>query len=60
MLVWIIVAVIPIALLGSVLGTSRNGPRRRSRAEETTWWASEVEDRARADRAPTPKEALDG
>jgi len=60
MLVWIIVAVIPVALLGSVVGTSRNGPRRRSRPEETNFWASEVEHGAHPDHVPRPEEALDG
>jgi hypothetical protein len=60
MLIWIILAVIPIALLGSVVSTSRSGPRRLDRVEKTTWWASEVEPKARPDRMPTPEEALDG
>jgi hypothetical protein len=59
MLIWIIVAVIPIGLLGGVLGTSRGGPRRRDGAEETRF-ASDVEHRARPDRIPKPEEALDG
>ena len=42
MLIWIIVAVIPLALLGSVLGTSGGGRRQRDEAVET-WWASDVE-----------------
>ncbi len=57
MLIWIIVAVIPLALLGSVLGTSGSG--RRQREAEATW-ASDVEQRARLDRVPKPEEALDG
>jgi len=60
MLVWIIVAVVPIALLGSVLGTSRNNPRRQGRPEEATWWASEVGLKARPDRVPPSEDALDG
>jgi hypothetical protein len=60
MLVWIIVAVIPIALLGSVLGTSRNDPRRRGRAEGGTWWTSEVGQKARPERVPASEDALDG
>ena len=59
MLIWIIVAVIPIALLGSVLGTSRGGSRKRDGPEET-WWAPEVDLRAHPDRIPRPEEALDG
>jgi hypothetical protein len=58
MLIWIIVAVIPIALLGSVLGTSGGGRRQRDEAVGT-WWASDVEHRARPERAPKPEEALD-
>jgi hypothetical protein len=59
-LVWIIVAVIPIALLGSVLGTSRGRPSRRRDGTEETWWAPEGEHRARSDRIAKPEEALDG
>jgi len=59
MLDWIIVGVIPLALLGSVLGTSGGGRRRRDGAEEK-WWASDVEHTARPDRVPKPEEALDG
>ncbi len=58
MLIWIIVAVIPLALLGSVLGTFGGG--RRQREAETTWWASDVEHRARPERVPKPEEAFDG
>lgn len=60
MLIWIVLAVIPIALLGSILGTSRGGPPRRRDGTEETWWASEAEHRARPDRLPKPTEALDG
>jgi hypothetical protein len=59
MLVWIIVAVIPLAFLGGVLGTSGGGRRQREEAEET-WWASDFEHRAHPDRVPRPEEALDG
>jgi hypothetical protein len=59
MLIWIIVAVIPLALLGSVLGTSGGGRRQRDEAEES-WWASGVEHRARPDRLPKAEEAFDG
>ncbi len=59
MLIWIIVAVIPLALLGSVLGTSGGGRRQRDEAEET-WFGPDVGHRARPDRVPKPEEALDG
>jgi len=59
MLIWIIVAVIPLALLGIVLGTS-GGRRRQLDGAEETWWASDAEHRARPDRVPKPEEALDG
>ncbi len=59
MLIWIIVAVIPLALLGSVLGSFRGG-RRPLDGPEETWLASDVEHRARPDRVPKPQEALDG
>jgi hypothetical protein len=59
MLIWIIVAVIPLALLGSLLGSSGGARRERDEAEES-WWASGVEHRARPDRVPKPEEALDG
>jgi hypothetical protein len=59
MLVWIIVAVIPIALLGSVLGTSRGGARGRDGAREN-WWAPEVGHGSGPDRVTKPGEALDG
>jgi hypothetical protein len=60
MLAWIIVAVIPIALLGSVLGTSRSGHRRRDVAEGTTWWASEAERNASPESPLRQEDALDG
>ncbi|MGD0808436.1 MAG: hypothetical protein ABSA91_01805 [Acidimicrobiales bacterium] len=60
MLIWIIVAVIPIALLGSVLGTSRSGPARKRDRGDETWWAAEVENKTRPECVPTPQEALDG
>jgi len=59
MLVWIVVAVIPIALLGSVLGTSRGGPRERGATAES-WWAPEVGPGTSPDRITKPEEALDG
>jgi hypothetical protein len=59
MLIWIIVAVVRVAFLGSAISTYGNGPSRRSRAEGTTWWASKVEGGPRHDRVPTPEEALD-
>jgi hypothetical protein len=60
MLIWVLVAVIPIALLGSVLGTSRSGRRRHDVAEETTWWASESERSASPERPSRREEAVDG
>jgi hypothetical protein len=45
MLVWILVSVIPIALLGSVLGTSVGGSRRSAGAQEAQSSSSAVKDR---------------
>ncbi len=60
MLIWVLVAVIPIALLGSVLGTSRSGRHRYDVTDETTWWASEGEHNPGPERPPRQEEAVDG
>jgi hypothetical protein len=60
MLMWVLVAVVPIALLGSVLGTSRSGRRRYDVAEETTWWATEGERNASPERPSRQEKAVDG
>jgi hypothetical protein len=59
MLILILVSVIPIALLGSLLGASSAG-RRSGDGAQDAWWAPEVEHRARPDHVREPEEALGG
>ena len=59
MLIWIIVAVISVALLGSVLLASKGGARWRDRTGEM-WSETEVKYKARHDLIPKLEETLKG
>jgi hypothetical protein len=57
MLIWTIVAIIPIALLGSALLASKGAARRRERTPDA-WPGTEVEYKTRHDLIPDLKETL--
>ena len=59
MLIWVIVAVIPIALLGSFLLASNGRARRRNRATEV-WSQTEIDYKTRHDLIPKLEETLRG
>jgi len=59
MLVWVIVAVIPIALLGSFFLASNGRASRRKRTADV-WSETEVDYKARHDLIPTLEETLRG
>jgi hypothetical protein len=59
MLIWVIVAVIPIALLGSALVASKRGASRRNFTSDV-WSENEVDYKARNDLVPKLEEALRG
>ena len=59
MLIWVIVAVIPIALLGSTLLASKGGASRRNLTSDFSS-ENEVDYKARNDLVPKLEEALRG
>ena len=59
MLIWVIVAVIPIALLGSALLATKGGASRRKLTSDV-WSENEVDYQARHDLVPKLEEALRG
>jgi hypothetical protein len=59
MFIWTIVALIPLALLGSALLASKAGARRDNRNRQV-WSATEVDYKARNEPIPTLEEVLKG